>query len=704
MQGASSGAPASTLPRFRKLLPASEQNPESTSSRSASASETGLLSPGTRAPLTKTACERCRKRKIKCGGERPTCKSCLRKGFECDYQTDQFMSVRKRKYDEIEERAGNFEQLYNLLRCLPEQDSQSILQRLRQGADVPTMIRQVKDGNLILQLAWAPNAQLQHDFPHFNSMPAALLSPGADSPLFQQTKPQSLPHARGRETELEDPHLPDIQVSKWTAVEQDDELLRTLLRSYFLHDYANYTCFQKDIFLCAMKDDDHRFCSALLVNSILAQACHSYRGATHRAQFRIPETLGGRFLTEAERLWRLESGRSSLTTLHAAMVLHIIYTVNGRDEVGISYLLQSVQMAQDLQLFTAEETEGTKRTARVFTAWALYRWQSMQGLHCSRAPLIREPPTTPMPNPDQDGQDSWYGELWLRHPPSPTIIPMHFGHVFRAQTELRRIANEIACIRFGEEETARNLTEDELAQFRNALDRWYEAVPDPIKSHNAVLPCQLIMHMEYCILLFKVAQMVADRPITSQQASPETPNHKGRPSGGVAYALRCLETVLRVYYLRWSFEHTDTFLTYFLSILADMTIESMNSASISPNDEETLKILRATLILCVKGLYDQGQHIFVSSIICRLMQDRMTDQDMNELRRCTTWEDNQPLVPQYTGGAFPVNILKMKPDEGWKIETIENLAKKYNQLALEATENKKATFQESTVSISPRAA
>jgi hypothetical protein len=120
----------------------------------------------------------------------------------------------------------------------------------------------------------------------------------------------------------------------------------------------------------------------------------------------------------------------------------------------------------------------------------------------------------------------------------------------------------------------------------------------------------------------------------------------------------------------------------------------MNSASISPNDEETLKILRATLILCVKGLFDQGQHIFISSVICRLMQDRMTEKDMNELRRCTTWEDNQPLVSQCAGAAFPVNILKMKPDENWKMDTIENLAKKYNQLALEATENKKAISQE----------
>jgi hypothetical protein len=103
---------------------------------------------------------------------------------------------------------------------------------------------------------------------------------------------------------------------------------------------------------------------------------HSYRGATHRAQFWKPETLGHRFLTETKRLWELESGKVKLTTLHAAMVLHIIYTINGSDQVGISYLLQSVQLAQNLKLFAPEQKKGRTRTARVFTAWALYRWQS----------------------------------------------------------------------------------------------------------------------------------------------------------------------------------------------------------------------------------------------------------------------------------------------------------------------------------------
>jgi hypothetical protein len=190
--------------------------------------------------------------------------------------------------------------------------------------------------------------------------------------------------------------------------------------------------------------------------------------------------------------------------------------------------------------------------------------------------------------------------------------------------------------------------------------------------------------MEYCVLLFKVAQMVPDemewRPLIGLKAVDDDT----RSRKAVAYALRCLETVLRLYYLRHSFEHTDTFLTYFLSILANMTIENMNSDSVSSDDVETLKILRATLILAVKGLYDQGQHVYVSSVICRLMRDRMTDKDMNALRRHTTWEDNQPLVPQYVRSAFPVTIVKQ--DEDWQMETVENLAKKYDQLALEASE------------------
>jgi hypothetical protein len=305
---ANTGLPSS-VPGFRRLAPAPVSNSEGTSSSSGSDQGPSLrsyLHPRTN--LTKIACESCRKRKAKCGGERPKCKACINRGLECHYQaSDRDLPVLKRKYDEMQEKASNYEQLYHLLRCLPERESHGILRRLREGADVATTMRQVKDGDLLLQLAWAPEKRLRYEFPYSTSMPAALLSPGSPylgSPVFQTTF-QALPQsaepteawASQSETvyvmpyhaaELMDPHIPNIQVSNWTSVESDDELLRTLLRAYFLHDYANYTCFQKDIFLQAMRDGDARFCSPLLVNAVLAQACVGHKNVTTRGPAKPP--------------------------------------------------------------------------------------------------------------------------------------------------------------------------------------------------------------------------------------------------------------------------------------------------------------------------------------------------------------------------------------------------------------------------------
>ncbi|CEI61389.1 hypothetical protein FVEN_g5898 [Fusarium venenatum] len=610
----------------------------------------------------------------------------------------------------MQENPSIYEKLCNLLTCLPEREAQCIFRRLREGADVAITMQQAKDGGFPLQPAWAPETRLHYEFPYSTSMPAALLSP--DNPYLGSAVFEVTSHAlplsaeqteawvNGSKTiyttpyniaELMDPYIPNIKISNWTSVETDDELLRALLREYFLHDYANYTCFQKDIFLQAMRDNDTQLCSPLLVNAVLAEACHSYRKVTRRAQYWRPETLGYRFLAETKRLWALETGKSKLTTLHAAMVLHIIYTMNGMDQVGISYLLQSVRLAQNLKLFAPEKTEGRMRTARVFTAWSLYRWQSLQASHNMRAPLIRGPPVTPMPDPDED--PSWFGELWLRYPPSLTLVPMHFGYVYRAQTELRRIANDIACLMFTGQKTAQSLPASELDRLQKVLNDWYIALPEPIKSHKAVLPCQLTMHMEYCVLLLNVAQMVQEMKPPRLLTGGKAINNNTQPSKAVVYALRCLETVLRLYYLRHSFEHGDTYLTYFLSILANTTIKNLNRDSVSPDDVETLKVLRATLLLAVKGLYEQGQHVFVSSTMCRLIQDRMTKEDMNALRRHTTWKDDQPLVPHSVTSTFPVTIVTLEED--WQMGTIENLVRKYDQLALEANEN------ESSMAITP---
>lgn len=115
----------------------------------------------------------------------------------------------------------------------------------------------------------------------------------------------------------------------------------------------------------------------------------------------------------------------------------------------------------------------------------------------------------------------------------------------------------------------------------------------------------------------------------------------------------------------------------------------MNRSSISPDDVEALETLRATLLLAVKGLYDQGQHVYVSSVMCRLIRDHMTKKDMTALRRYTTWKNVQPLVPHYVRSTFPVTVVTLEED--WNLEAVDILARKYDQLALEANEGYSST-------------
>ncbi|CEI70926.1 hypothetical protein FVEN_g9698 [Fusarium venenatum] len=153
------------VPGLRKLLPASPA-PVSDAGGTSTGSGWGpspRLHPRhrSRANVTKIACEPCRKRKGKCFGERPKCTACINKGLECHYQASyQDLRILKRKYDEIQGKVNIYEQLWHLLRCLPERESHDIVRRLREGADVTTIRRQINNGDLQLQLASTPETRL----------------------------------------------------------------------------------------------------------------------------------------------------------------------------------------------------------------------------------------------------------------------------------------------------------------------------------------------------------------------------------------------------------------------------------------------------------------------------------------------------------------------------------------------------------------
>lgn len=71
----------------------------------------------------------------------------------------------KRKYEEMTHQKSPYEELFDSLRHKSDEESTEILRRIRAGSDIHTILHQVKDGDLLLQLSSVPEKQRRHELP-----------------------------------------------------------------------------------------------------------------------------------------------------------------------------------------------------------------------------------------------------------------------------------------------------------------------------------------------------------------------------------------------------------------------------------------------------------------------------------------------------------------------------------------------------------
>ncbi|SMQ49143.1 unnamed protein product [Zymoseptoria tritici ST99CH_1A5] len=115
------------------------------------------------------ACWPCRKRKGKCGGQRPSCASCTKRGLECSYEFDEGRSrvaSLKVKLGEFTTRTENLEFLFEQLRSRSDEESALLLALIRLKADVDKVVAQLKKDPDVLfarnQDGSAPSDLLSH--------------------------------------------------------------------------------------------------------------------------------------------------------------------------------------------------------------------------------------------------------------------------------------------------------------------------------------------------------------------------------------------------------------------------------------------------------------------------------------------------------------------------------------------------------------
>ncbi|RSL48676.1 hypothetical protein CEP51_015601 [Fusarium floridanum] len=469
--------------------------------------------------LVAEACKLCRKVKAKCSGARPQCHRCQRLNAECEYNATNVGETRteanKRKLNEL----SLHEELVQILRTRDESTVGSVLQRLRGGQDVGALVRLVRDGDLLLQCSLNPQGYFRYTFPFVREMPQHLYMPSnpyLDSLLHHRTiisspsatqpgdgpwKAYDIPY---HAAVLVEPRIDRVSASRWTSVTSSNELVRSLLRTYFKCEFPYNCFFHIDSFLNDMASGRERYCSSLLVNAILANACHGQLELPDRSSFWKPHTLGYQFLAEAKRLWELErNSRKRITTRQAGAIICVTCNIDGIDKIGTSYLAQSIAMGVEMGLFsqTFASRSLRQRTVYAMTAWSVFAWQAMQQFHFYLEPLLSEPPVIELPVN--------LGELFVMYPHAASSWPIQHSAVFRAVVGFRTIMNEIGVRNFGSGKDRGALSLGEAMVYRAKILEWMESLPPSLSPSQIVLPAPLKLQYAHT----SNARFEADHPL-----------------------------------------------------------------------------------------------------------------------------------------------------------------------------------------------
>ncbi|KAI9652806.1 MAG: hypothetical protein M1821_007804 [Bathelium mastoideum] len=640
------------------------------------------------------------------------------RGTDCHYDTDfdseTHSQALKRKYSELQNLENAQARVYELLRDRPYLDATAILQRIRNGASPQAIIQQTEHGDLLLQLHLKPETKYRYDFPYISDMPALLTrsdNPYVNSLIFETPWPDPSSHITSSSTKdatisgtdaqamylrpyhsarLVEPLLADVKVSTWTNVSADETFLHSLLETYLIHNYPYFALFQKDSFLRDMKARRHRFCSALLVNAIMASVCHSSMQTVHQNEFWKPTNLEYLFVAESRRLLDLEASKTRITTVQALLILGLVINEQGMDKVGVRYFARAVDMAKAMGVFTKSDNQMSEemRTVRELTAWSTFNSQALVMSGLFMPPLLAQPPQTPLPDPLAN--PSWYGELLVQYPGASKPISTLHPQTFYAMSEFRVILNEITLASFASL-APKSMSMKQALDFYDRLRAWYTGLPSSLGPTRAVLPDQLKLQygppdqkseqflaseldpdircsIQYWAALMSLFEhLVPPTPAFAHVPNPETSALQIRSEARVH-----LETVIRIYYLRHGFEFYDPTLVLWLAMFGFISVNECRSVSGS----EDAKAARSTLILICKGLSDQARNFFVVEGVLRLVCAEMAPQDLALLKQYTSFSDiENPSAAvermSHIQSDWPMNIVSVvgvpDPKRSWRI-------------------------------------
>lgn len=254
------------------------------------------------------------------------------------------------------------------LRSLPESEAISLLHNLRSDTNPETLATALRS-NVSLPHSFASQT-LEADF-------ARQISPARsrfDYKLLDVSRESSTDDSlslSGTATPTDTPAI-------WFRTPQDADFVEHLLNLYFCWIHPFYQILSRDHLVHDMGRGSTEFCSAMLVNALLAFACHYSDRPSARADPNKPNTAGDQFFAEAKRLLDI-TNNPSLTTVQALGIMSVRETSQGRDSNGYQYAGRCVRMALEMGLHLSIIGSGLSPTefeVRKITFWGVFNLET----------------------------------------------------------------------------------------------------------------------------------------------------------------------------------------------------------------------------------------------------------------------------------------------------------------------------------------
>ncbi|KAK5746384.1 hypothetical protein LTR17_000764 [Elasticomyces elasticus] len=489
-----------------------------------------------------SACLQCRKRKSKCDGALPACSTCVAVyRTECSYDADsdhRRKGALKRDIQSLQQQNDALEVIVASLRSLPEDEAVSLLQNLRGESSFDVVAASLRT-DVRLPHSYAPQT-LEADFAQ--QMSQSTTVSGASTPANSFLIPQ--------EAYTEEPQEAlSLSPGTWFRQPQDAEFVEHLLNLHFSWVHPIYQSFPRELFLRDMGRGSTEYCSALLVNAVLALACHYSDRPAARTDPNNPSTAGDHFFQEARRLLYREE-RSCLTTVQALGVMATREVSQGRESNAYQYSGRCLRMAVELGLHLSvagSEVRSAESEARKITFWAVFNLETACAVgfgRLSQLPRCAVDVAKPTINERLESA-MWQPYHDVNMVKSPSIQqpsrPMLFVD---CRSRLSELASDMVNTFYAPRE---RFTSRRLAATYAQYQEWYQTLPDAFRLENTALPHVLVMHMYYYACVLHLFRPYIKLDLRGAGLYPrETCTHCANEISNLTNALRAISGLRRV--------------------------------------------------------------------------------------------------------------------------------------------------------------